>query len=411
MLVDFVEFGVLEVLYVFNVAVDVLTHVAQVDVVLDQHDLLVFDLVLRFYFAVPPLCALVLGVLLLARLAVGLHVRVARLVDLLELAAACFHHRLGALAAALVTRDLHGRLGRLVRVGVGVGGGVLVVWEHHVDALPSHGTLVLLLLLLILGVALEEAQVRVLAEKHGVGDAVVDGVAGGFSALDVAQVLVAMGPRLELDDLARRVLDLQIVDDGLPLRPVARLELHQLRVLLRRSLVGCELHLVLLEHQLVVHVQVVVVLDHVVVLLDEAAGVRDRDARGLVVVVLTATLDLLEAALELVVLVHLLQVDGHVLDLVRLLQRVAELLVVTIRHELLVVQVELWRSLVLLELLEVGLGDDDLGLLFADLVAVDRRLLLAQLILLLFRDPLRRCGVNGLLLRDLIRIQSHHGSS
>ena len=73
-MVDFVEFGVLEVLYVFNVAVDVLTHVAQVDVVLDQHDLLVFDLILRFYFAVSPLCALVLGVLLLARLAVGLDV-------------------------------------------------------------------------------------------------------------------------------------------------------------------------------------------------------------------------------------------------------------------------------------------------------------------------------------------------
>jgi len=82
----------LEVLYVFNVAVNVLTHIAQVDAVLDQHDLLVFDLVLRFDFAVPPLCALVLGVFLLARLAVGLHVRVARLVDLLELAAARLHH-------------------------------------------------------------------------------------------------------------------------------------------------------------------------------------------------------------------------------------------------------------------------------------------------------------------------------
>lgn len=133
-----------------------MTYIAQVDIVLNQHDLLVLDLVLRFHFAVPPLCALVLNVLLLARLAVGLHVRVARLVDLLELAAARFHHGLGALAAPLVTRDLHRRLGRLVCVGVGVGGGVLVVREHHVDALPSHGTLVLLLLLLILGVALEQ---------------------------------------------------------------------------------------------------------------------------------------------------------------------------------------------------------------------------------------------------------------
>ena len=72
-----------------------MTYIAQVDIVLDQHDLLVFTcyLVLRFGFAVPPLGALVLDdVLLLARLAVGLHVRVARLVDLLELAAARLHH-------------------------------------------------------------------------------------------------------------------------------------------------------------------------------------------------------------------------------------------------------------------------------------------------------------------------------
>ena len=52
-------------------------------------------------------------------------------------------------------------------------------------------------------------------------------------------------------------------------------------------------------------------------------------------------------------MVYLLQVDGHVLDLVRLLERIAELLVVTVRDKLLVVQAEFWRSLVLLELLEI----------------------------------------------------------
>ena len=263
--------------------------------------------------------------------------------------------------------------------------------------------------MLILGVALEQAQVRVLTQKHGVRDAVVDGVAGRFAALDVTQVLVAMSARLELDHLARRVLDLQIVNDGLPLRPVARLKLHQLRVLLGWSLVGRELHLVLLEHQLVVDVEIVVVLNHVVVLLDEAAGVGNRDARGLVVVVLAAALDLLEAPLELVVLVHLLQVDGHVLDLVGLLEGIAELFVVAVRNQLLVVQVELGRPLILLELLEIGFGDDDLGLLFANLIAVDGRLLLAQLVLLLLRDPLGGGGVDGLLLGYVVGVQSHHG--
>jgi len=267
--------------------------------------------------------------------------------------------------------------------------------------------------LLIFGVALEQTQIRVLAQKHGVGYAVVDGVAGRFATLDVTQVLVAMSARLQLDHLARRVLDLQIVNDGLPLRPVAWLKLHQLRVLLRRNLVGRELHLVLLEHQLVVDVEIVVVLNHVVVLLDEAAGVGDRYARGLVVVVLTAALDLFEAALQLVVLVYLLQVDGHVLDLVRLLERIAELPVVTVRDKLLVVQAEFWRSLVLLELLEIRFRNDDLGLLFADLITVDRRLLLAQLVLFLFGEPLGRGGVDGLnlLLGDVIGIESHHGPS
>lgn len=224
-------------------------------------------------------------------------------------------------------------------------------------------------------------------------------------------MLVAMSARLKLDHLARCVLDLQIVNDGLPLRPVARLKLHQLWILLGWCLFGCELNLVLLEHQLVVDVEIVVVLNHVVVLLDEAAGVGDRYARGLVVVVLTAALDLFEAALELVVLIHLLQVDGHVLDLVGLLEGIAKLFVVTVRNELLVVQAELGRPLILLQLLEIGFGDDDLGLLFADLIAVNRRLLLAQLVLFLFRDPLGRSGVDGLLLGNFVCVQSHHGPS
>lgn len=104
---------------------------------------------------------------------------------------------------------------------------------------------------------------------------------------------------------------------------------------------------------------------------------------------LTAALDLFETTLELIILIDLLQVDGHVLDLVGLFEGVAELLVVVLRHKLLIIQIEFWRPLVLLELLEIGLGDYDLGLLFADLIAVDRRFLLAQLVLLLLRNPLR----------------------
>ena len=247
-----------------------MTYIAQIDIVLDQHDLLIFYLILGFDFAVPPLCALVLYVLLLARLAVCLHVRVTRLVDLLELSAAGLHHRLGTLAAALVARDLDWLLGGLICVCVGIGGRVLIVLNHHVDALAPHGTLVFLLLLLVFGVALEQTQVRVFAQEHGIGYAVVDRVADGLAALDVAQVLIPVSARLKLDDLARRVFDLQIVDDGLPLRPVARLELDELRILLRWRLLGCELHLILVENQLVVDIQIIIVLNHVVVLLDKA---------------------------------------------------------------------------------------------------------------------------------------------
>lgn len=56
-----------------------------------------------------------------------------------------------------------------------------------------------------------------------------------------------------------------------------------------------------------------------------------------------------------------------------------------------------------------------MGLLFADLITVDRRLLLAQLVLFLFGEPLGRGGVDGLslylLLRDVVGIERHHGPS
>ena len=143
--------------------------------------------------------------------------------------------------------------------------------EHHVDALPSYSALIFLLFLLIFGIALEQTQIGVLAKKHRVSNAVVYGIADWLATLNIRKVLVAVCTRLELDDLARRVLDLQIVNDGLPLRPVARLKLHQLRVLRGWSLVGRELHLILLKNQLVVNIKIIVVLNHVIILLNKAA--------------------------------------------------------------------------------------------------------------------------------------------
>ena len=143
--------------------------------------------------------------------------------------------------------------------------------EHHVDALPSYSALIFLLFLLIFGIALEQTQIGVLTKKHRVSNAVVYGIADWLATLNIRKVLVAVSTRLELDDLARRVLDLQIVNDGLPLRPVARLKLHQLRVLRGWSLVGRELHLILLKNQLVINIKIIVVLNHVIILLNKAA--------------------------------------------------------------------------------------------------------------------------------------------
>jgi len=191
---------------------------------------LILDLIFVFYFAIPPFSAFVDLVLLLTCFSIGFYVWVARVVYLLELSATSFDNWLRPLTGSLVTSDFHRLFGSLISVRIWVCGRILVALNHHVHTLPPHRRLVFLLFLLVFTIRFYQAKIRALnlAQEHGVGYLVVDGVVNRLSGLDIAQVLVSMCPRLQLDDLPCRVFDLQVVHDCLPLGPVTRLELDQL---------------------------------------------------------------------------------------------------------------------------------------------------------------------------------------
>jgi len=93
---------------------------------------------------------------------------------------------------------------------------------------------------------------------------------------------------------------------------------------------------------MLVDVKVVVILNHVVVFLDEGPRITDGYPGSLVVIMLRATFYLLQRPLQLVlvVLIHLVQVDGHVLNLVRLFQRVRKLLIFVLMYQFVLVQIK-----------------------------------------------------------------------